>query len=391
MQRKQVCIVSTVPFVLNWFMTPHIKLLSKEYDVTLVTNGRDGDLPNLLGNGVTHIPLRIERKISIWNDLIALVKLWRLFRKENFDCVHSIMPKSGLLSMLAARMAGIPVRFHTFTGQIWANRRGLKRWILKLADKVIVMNATQVIADSHSQRDFLVDNSVVRASDIMVFENGSIAGVDSTRFKFDAEARDKLRQEMDIPKNAITFLYLGRLNKEKGLIDLSKGFKIAAKSNDKLHLLVVGPDEDNLDDLFSALSARFSGRVHRAEYTDYPERYMSASDVFCLPSYREGFGTVIIEAAAVGLPAIASRIYGITDAVLDGVTGILHKPGSKTEIANAMSSLARNPETRARLGRAAKDRVVKDFSVEPIAEALVSFYRDTFSDAGKSILMDSKV
>jgi len=118
---------------------------------------------------------------------------------------------------------------------------------------------------------------------------------------------------------------------------------------------------------------------------------MSASDVFCLPSYREGFGTVIIEAAAVGLPAIASRIYGITDAVLDGVTGILHKPGSKTEIANAMSLLSRNPKTRARLGRAAKERVVKDFSVEPIAEALVSFYRDTFSDAGKSILMDSKV
>jgi len=225
----------------------------------------------------------------------------------------------------------------------------------------------------------------------MVFENGSIAGVDSVRFKFDADERDKLRQEMEIPKNAIVFLYLGRLNKEKGLVDLSRGFKIAAKSNDKLHLLVVGPDEDNLDDIFSALSARIPGKVHRVEYTDHPEKYMSASDVFCLPSYREGFGTVIIEAAAVGLPAIASRIYGITDAVLDGVTGILHRPGSKSEIAKAMSLLARSSNIRVRMGRAAKERVVKDFSVEPIAEALVAFYRDTFSDAGKSIQMDIKV
>jgi glycosyltransferase involved in cell wall biosynthesis len=391
MRRKQVCIVSTVPFVLNWFMAPHIKLLSKDYDVTLVTNGREADLPGLLGKSVSHVPLRIERKISIWNDLIALVKLWNLFRKVHYDSVHSIMPKSGLLSMLAAKMAGVPVRIHTFTGQVWANKHGLKRAILKFTDKVIVMSASLVLADSHSQSDFLVDNNVVKASSIKVFENGSIAGVDTSRFRYDTDVRDKLRKEINIPKNAIVFLFLGRLSKDKGLIDLSMAFEIAVESNKKLHLLVVGNDEDNLESIFSTLSVRFPGRVHRVGYTDYPERYMSASDIFCLPSYREGFGTVLIEAAAVGLPAIASRIYGITDAVLDDVTGILHKPGSKAEIANAMSLLAYDGKKRGSMGQAAKKRVVKDFSVEPIAEAFVGFYRDAFSDAGKSMQMDIKV
>ena len=154
MRRKQVCIVSTVPFVLKWFMTPHIKLLSNEYDITLITNGSDEDLSGLLDNSVSFIPMRIERNISIKNDLIALLKLWKLFKNSHFDSVHSIMPKSGLLSMLAAKMAGVPVRIHTFTGQVWANKYGLQREIFKFIDKVIVASATQILADSHSQRKF---------------------------------------------------------------------------------------------------------------------------------------------------------------------------------------------------------------------------------------------
>jgi len=379
MRRKQVCIVSTVPIVLKWFMTPHIKLLSKEYDITLVTNGMAEDLSELLGSRVSFVPVRIERKIAIKDDLIALLKLWKMFRNARFDSVHSIMPKSGLLSMLAAKMAGVPVRIHSFTGQVWANKHGLRRAMLKFTDKVIATSATQVLADSHSQRKFLIDNKIVKASSIKVLADGSISGVDVSRFKYMADAGDQIRKENSIPHNAIVFLYLGRLNKDKGLIDLSRAFEIAAGTNSKLHLLIVGPDEDNLESIFATLSLRFPGRVHRVEKTDYPEKYMSASDVFCLPSYREGFGSVIIEAAAVGLPAIASRIYGITDAVLDGVTGTLHEPGSKVEIANAILALASDEENRIKMGRAARDRVVKKFSEERLSEALASFYRKIFS------------
>jgi glycosyltransferase involved in cell wall biosynthesis len=377
MRRKQVCIVSTVPFVLNWFMTPHIKLLNKEYDITLVTNGVAEDLSGLLGDSISFVPLRIERNISIKNDLVALVKLWRLFRSAEFDCVHSIMPKSGLLSMLAAKMAGVPVRIHTFTGQVWANKHGIPRQILKFMDRVIVTCATGVLADSHSQRKFLLDNRIGKTSSISVLADGSIAGVNTSRFKFVCEAREQIRQENNISHSAVVFLYLGRLNKDKGLIDLSRAFEISAESNSNIQLLVVGPDEDNLESMFASLSVRFPGRVHRAGYTDYPEKYMSAADVFCLPSYREGFGNVIIEAAAVGLPAIASRIYGITDAVVDGVTGILHEPRSESEIANAMASLASDEKKRIEMGKAALERVVNKFSEQRLTNALAIYYRNS--------------
>ena len=377
--RKRICIVATAPFVLKWFMTPHIISLSAEYDVVLVANGSTEDFSELLGDNVSFISLQIERKISIKKDIFALIKLWNLFQKEKFDSVHSIMPKSGLLSMLAARFAGVPLRYHTFTGQVWATQSGLRRLILTILDKVLVMNATQVLADSHSQRLFLIENNVANASEIIVLAEGSIAGVDINRFKFNTKSHHQIRLHHEIQDGAIVFLFLGRLSHDKGLMDLSRAFAIAAKQNADIHLLVVGPDEGDLEMEFSALAQSFPGRVHRAGFTDSPENYMSASDVLCLPSYREGFGTVIIEAAAVGLPALASHIYGITDAVEDGVTGILHSPASDREIAEAMLLLASNKDLRSTMGKAARVRVIDKFSQARVTGAFVDFYREMFS------------
>lgn len=379
MHRRRICIVATVPFVLKWFMTPHIIRLSAEYDVTLVANGLAEDIAGLLGKHVSFIPLQIERKISIKKDIFALIKLWKLFQKEKFDSVHSIMPKSGLLAMLAARLAGIPLRLHTFTGQVWATQKGLRRFILKFLDKVLAINATCVLADSRSQRLFLIENNVVKAPDVVVLAEGSIAGVDVNRFKYCAKARQQVRSQNNIPSDAIVFLFLGRLTQDKGLIDLSRAFAVVAENHEKWHLLIVGPDEEGLESEFVALAQRFPGRIHRTGFADFPENYMSAADVFCLPSYREGFGSVLIEAASVGVPVIASRIYGITDAVEDGVTGILHTPTSVSGIAEAMRLLASDEDLRRRMGGAGRVMVIDKFSEARVTGAFADFYRAKFS------------
>jgi glycosyltransferase involved in cell wall biosynthesis len=322
----------------------------------------------------------IERKISLRKDLVSLVTLWQFFRREKFDCVHSITPKAGLLSMVAARFAGIPLRLHTFTGQVWATETGRRKWLLKLLDKILARSATQVLADSFSQRQFLIENGVVRPQDITVLAEGSIAGVDVNRFKFSDEARTRIRQAFGIPANEIAFLFLGRLNRFKGIEDLLHAFAIAAKSNSNLHLIVAGPDEEKLAVAVDALASNTAGKVHRLEYVDFPEHYMSAADVFCLPSYREGFGAVLIEAAAVGIPVIASRIYGITDAVDEGKTGLLHTPGAVTEIADAMLLLASNNDLRTRMGAAGRARVIETFSETYVTQAFIEFYRAMLSN-----------
>lgn len=379
-RRKRVCILATVPFALKWFMTPHIIFLREKCDLTLVANGSSEDLAGLLGKYVSFVPIRIERKISIKDDVLALIKLWLFFRKEKFDCVYSIMPKAGLLSMLASCFAGIHTRICVFNGEVWANKTGFMRSFLKLVDKVTARCATIVLAVGPSQRKTLIDNNIVKEDKVNVIADGSIAGVNIDRFKFNDSVRHQLRLQNEIKNDAVVFLFVGRLSRDKGLLDLFRAFSEAAEQNPNIHLLVVGPDEEGLDmEISSALAKRFTGRVHRVGFTDQPENYMSAADVLCLPSYREGFSTVIIEAASVGLPAIASRIYGIADTVVEGVTGILHQPAAGHEIAEAMLLIASNESLRHQMGAAARMRTIDMFSEERVLKAFAKFYDDMFS------------
>ncbi|HTB80552.1 MAG TPA: glycosyltransferase family 4 protein [Opitutaceae bacterium] len=380
--RRRICFVATIPFAINVFLRAHINVLRAKYDVVLVANGSAENLPGLLDTQVSFMPLKIERKISIKSDVLALIQLWRLFREEEFDSVHSIMPKSGLLSMIAARLAGVKFRLHTFTGQVWANKTGFSRWVLKFLDRILAKNATYILADSHSQRDFLINNNIVASGKIGVLADGSFAGVDLERFVFSEGAREEIRRSHCIPHEAITFIFLGRLNRDKGLADLARAFATAAVRDPRIHLMIVGFDDGGFDEDWAKLGQQFVGRVHRAGFTDRPEKFLSAADVFCLPSYREGFGSVLIEAAAVGLPAIASRIYGITDAVEDGVTGILHQPASDREIAEAMLLLASDDRLRRKMGDAARSRAVEKFSEARVTMAFFNFYQEMFSGGG---------
>ncbi len=372
--RQKICFVAAATSSIKVFMKSHILKLSQSHDVTLIANGASQDLGDLLGPHIAFIPVRIERDISIKNDLRALAKLWTVFRDEKFTCVHSITPKAGLLSMLASKMARVPIRLHTFTGQVWATKHGAKRILLKTLDKITSAAATGIFADSRSQAEFLIENKVIARGKITVLANGSIAGVNISRFKRDLEARSRIRRLHDIPVESVVFLFVGRLVREKGILELLEAFGKVASKNEAAHLFIVGPDEEGLQKEIDKASERFPGRFHQTGFTDAPQDYMSSCDVFCLPSHREGFGSVIIEAAAVGLPSIASKIYGITDAIEEGETGLLHRVGEVGEMAHAMNLLAEDPAARRRMAVAAKERASTKFSEEKVTEALMNFY-----------------
>ncbi len=376
---RYIGFVAAVPFTINVFLRPHLEALKKDYDIFLACNGRQEELGDLIAGRIDFASVPIERKISPFRDLKALFALWRLFRGNRPDSVHSITPKAGLLAMLAARLAGVPVRLHTFTGQVWASKKGMARQLLKMADRFIVVNATRILADSPSQRQFLIDEKIVRAEDIDVLAEGSIAGVNLDRFRLDAKVRQRVRQELTIPEEALVFVFLGRLNRDKGVLDLARAFARVAEGKLELHLLVVGPDEENIEEEFFSILRPVAQQVHKVDYSSSPQDMLSASDIFCLPSYREGFGSVLIEAAALGLPAIASRIYGITDAVEEGFTGLLHTPGSVPELAEAMRLLAEDADRRHKMGADARERVKARFSEERVTRAFVDFYRSLFS------------
>lgn len=369
---KKLCYVATIPAVVHAFLRTHIQTASQSYQVTVICNESERHLLADLNARLIFLP--IERNPTPWGDVQVLFKLYQIFHREQFDVVHSIMPKTGMLAMLAAFVALVPVRIHTFTGQVWVTKRGVKRLILKFFDKLIGSFATCVLADSPSQRDFLVAEGVLPRDKVQVIGAGSICGVDAVRFQPNNEAKQKVRNEFGIKPDAKVILFVGRLNRDKGMLDLAAAFNTIAKQYSDVVLLLVGAEEDVPFSQIQEICHAKSGCLYHVSFTATPEKYMAAADIFCLPSYREGFGMTIIEAAACGVPAVASRIYGITDAVEDGRTGLLFEAGNRAALIEKLQELITNNQLRLQLGNAARQRVIKLFSGETIAAEMIKLY-----------------
>jgi len=263
--------------------------------------------------------------------------------------------------MLAAWLTGVPNRIHTFTGQVWATKRGWQRSALKLFDRLIVLFATRVLVDSPSQRDFLIAEGVLPRDKGMVIGCGSICGIDAQRFHPNAHVRETVRAELDISLQQTVILFLGRLNRDKGMLDLAAAFAAVAAQRTDVILVLVGAEEDVPFTRIQDICGASSDRLRRVEFTAKPERYMAAADIFCLPSYREGFGQVIIEAGASGVPTVASRIYGVTDAVDDGKTGLLFPAGDVAALTQALLQLIVNRDLCQQMGEAAQMRALELF------------------------------
>lgn len=376
-KKANLCFVATVPDVLFSFMKRHIQAAEKEMNVAVVSSPQRSEL---LGDlNARFFAMDIQRKVSPWADLKALIRLVALFRRERFDLVHSIMPKTGLLGMTAAWISRVPVRVHTFTGQVWANKQGIKRSVLKFFDRLIVLFSTHIIVDSPSQRDFLEAEKIISPGKAIVIEQGSICGVDLARFHPDATGCEQTRSELGIEAGHVVVLYLGRLNRDKGVLDLAQAVRKIATERQNIALLCVGNEEDvsfsQIEDICTGLPVA----LRKLPFTKTPEKYMSAADIFCLPSYREGFGQVIIEAAACGIPSVASRIYGVTDAIDDGKTGLLFKPGDAGELAQTLLRLIDDPELRNSMGLQAKARVEEKFNSDLITAQQMQIYRQALA------------
>lgn len=382
MSRPRLCFVTAVPMTVTAFLNDHIQRLAQDFDVYVITDFSGGDAG--VSPLATKLHAPIPREISPLRDLRALLQLWRLFRQHRFDVVHSVTPKAGLLAMLAGLLTRVPHRIHWFTGQVWVTRTGPMRALLKSADRVVAGMATQLLADSPSQRDFLVTEGIAAQSRIDVIGDGSICGVDAERFRPDTDARAAVRSRHGIPDDAPVVLFLGRLNIDKGLRELAEAINRVSAVQPDVHWLVVGPDEGGMEAHIRDVCSAWSKRLHFQGFTREPQQYMAAADLFCLPSYREGFGSSVLEAAAAGIPSVATRIYGLTDAVADGSTGLLVPPHDAAALTEALLRLLQDAPAREAMGRAARMRALEKFSSARIVGGLAEYYARITGKGGLS-------
>ncbi|VVP77624.1 Putative glycosyltransferase EpsD [Pseudomonas fluorescens] len=380
----KVARVSTVPFFVLTQLRAQIEALGASgMSVTVIASNDEMSDELAENKKLTYLPVNIEREINPVKDFLSLITLARVFKKNKFDIVHSTTPKAGLLCAVAGLFSGTRIRLHTFTGQPWVTMKGIKRSILKSCDKVIGSLNTHCYADSHSQRDFLVSNGIIKADKISVLGAGSLAGINLDRFdpaRYSPEVLSSLRDNLNIPESGKIVLFVGRITPDKGIKELVTAFSAAVDKSGDVYLVFVGPFESAGEDILNDVTdAKVRNNIKVVGYSEEPEKYMAVADVLCLPSYREGFGTVVIEAAAMGTPTIGTDIYGLSDAILDGETGILVPVKDSVALEKAIVSTLANAPLLSSLGAAARKRAITDFSSSACSELLINEYRRFFN------------
>ncbi len=375
--KKKICFVVSAPSTARAFLKGHIDRLSEYYDVYLVANFQDvSEIEELKLAGYKSIG--IERKPNMTADIKALRELRRYLKEMRFDSVQAQASKPSLLTAIAAKQAGIPVRIRIFTGQIWCNMTGMKRLFYKTIDKVTVKLDTHLLADGYPQMEYLIDQGIVKRDKIRVLGNGSICGVDASKFNPTEEVRKDVRVELGYTDENVVYSFLGRLKTEKGIREILSAFNILVEERPSARLLLLGRDEENCQEWLKDYPNISDGtKVNFYGFTKEPFRMLQAGDVYLLPSYREGFGMSVLEASCMNLPVICSDIYGMADTFVDDVTGLKCKVQDDKTLYECMKKLYDDKNLREKMGRAGRKRVEKLFPKELVTKAWLDFYKET--------------
>lgn len=318
------------------------------------------------------IELNMDRHISLVKDIKSLWNMWRTFHKEKPRMVHSMTPKAGLLCMVAAWMAGVPVRVHTFTGLLFPTAIGLKRKILMATDWITCACATYIIPEGEGVKNDLLNNSITKKP-IKVLGYGSCRGIDLTQFDKTSEVMEQAAQ---LRKDGIcTFIAVGRLVGDKGINELVEAFVKLNKENNDTRLILVGCYEDNLD----PLKIETYNLIESCDAIEYVGQqsdvrpWFAASDVAVLASYREGFPNVVIEAGAMGLPQIVTDINGAREIIIEGENGIIVPSKSGEALYSAMKCML-NTDYRNSLAENARKLVMLRYEQGYVCKCLCDFY-----------------
>lgn len=374
--KKKICFVVSTPVTVKAFLINHIMDLSKIYDIYIVANGEDQSLSMLDSLPVIEVKsIPIPRNINLIKDFKSLIELISYNKSIQFDAVHTVTPKAGLLGITAAKLSNIKVRTHIFTGQVWHTKKGIFKQFLMFLDRVIVWNATHILVDGESQRQFLIENGIVKDANSFVLGKGSISGVDYHRFVPNIETKSQVRKDLGLSDEDVVFMFLGRMNKDKGIPELAKAFNMISKKYKNARLLFVGGDEEEMTPIVKKTVEDIEKVIFYGVTTE-PERLLQACDVFCLPSHREGFGTSVIEASLLEKPVICSDTYGLMATIVDNETGIRHEVNNVDSLQSAMETLLKNSDLRYEYGKNGRNYVLKHFTAQQITDEWVKFYKN---------------
>ncbi|NJB35362.1 glycosyltransferase family 4 protein [Croceivirga sp. JEA036] len=356
-----------------------LRFLNKSFNILTVSS--DGPQIEEIRKyeGVRCEVVEIERRIAPLKDLKSLIQLYNKFKTEKPCIVHSITPKAGLLSMMAAYLARVPHRAHTFTGLVFPYKTGFSKFLLLNLDRLICKLATDIFPEGEGVKSDLIKNKVTNKT-LEIIANGNINGIDGTFFnpQLFKSKNDELRKTLNIPKNNLIFLFVGRLVKDKGVEELVAAFKNIQSKNSNTTLLLVGPYEHNLDPIAQPTIKEIKNNMNIIEvgWQNDVRPYLSICNIFCLPSYREGFPNVLLQAGAMGKFSIASNISGANEIIVPDFNGRLIEPKNVESLIHEMNRCLQKQSDFNKINLDIRNYILDTYNQERVWSSLKNKYMD---------------
>jgi glycosyltransferase involved in cell wall biosynthesis len=373
----KVAHVATVDLSLRFMLLNQMRSLSQEGYCVSGVSASGPHVPVIEAHGIRHIPVKLTRSITPFADLAALWRLYRLMRRERFTIVHCHTPKAELLGQLAARLAGVPIVVDTFRG-IYDRAGGgrIQRWLLVAMSRIAAWCADLVLCQSRDAAAALVRDRLCASDRVVVLGNGiDIRSFDRTRVDEAALAATRKALGLDAARPVVGFV--GRLVREKGILDLFQAMSMVRARVPNAQLLVIGPADNDKPDAVTPDDARRFGLdeycVFTGLRTDMPQLY-ALMDVFVLPSFREGLPRAPMEAAAMAVPCVVTDIQGCREVVEHGRNGMLVPTGSPSALADAIVTLLTHRDLASRMGRAGREKALESFDEERVFSAVKLAY-----------------
>lgn len=377
MNRHKLIRTSTVPQSLNTLLKGQLRYLSRDFVVVGISS-KGSALQEVSGReGIKTVAVEMARGISPWKDLASLLKLYVVLKKEKPTIVHSITPKAGLLSMLAGKMAGVPIRMHTFTGLIFPTKTGAMQKLLIETDRLLCWAATHVYPEGNGVKNDLIKYKIT-SKPLKVLANGNVNGIDLAYFspaQIPEEDKEKERSRLGIKPDDFVFIFVGRLVGDKGINELVRAFSKLGTRNAKL--LLVGPLESDLDPLKpeTLKAMESSPNIICTGYRHDVRPYFAIAHALAFPSYREGFPNVVMQAGAMGLPSIVTDINGSNEIIVEGANGTIIAPKDERALLGAMEKMMTDKTFYSRLKMNARPMIESRYGQKVVWEALLEEYR----------------
>jgi len=372
--------IVTTPLSFETVLKGQLQYMQQHLDVTAIYSDCEKSDKIEKTEGIKTYSVELTQQFSLLKDLKTIWKLYLFFRKEKPDIVHTHSPKAGLIGMLAARLANVPLRLHTVAGMPLMVTKGLKRKLLNFTEKLTCRYAHQVYPNSRGLQEFILKNKFCPESKLKIIGKGSSNGINSAFFSpklYTHNQKVELKNETGIPINGFVFCFVGRMVKDKGINELVQAFVEVNKTFRYAKLLLVGPFEPELDLLAPETEKAILEHpdIFSVGFQTDVRPYLAFSDVFVFPSYREGFPNVVMQAGAMELPCIVTDINGCNEIIEDGVNGLIIPPKNKEQLQEKMRLLLENSELRNHLKQNARSMITSRYEQKAVWEALLEEYR----------------